>query len=315
MKLIVSANPLSGQLAALDWSAPWWQPWRDIGQQVAQQVIAGARVCDALNAQQARKPAQYLPAHNLPPSTLHPAPSQPVQFVPQSALPEGQAYEAFIFASGQVPTRENLHDFFNGLAWLVFPHTKRRLNSLQNSVLAACGVQSTRGALRDALTLFDENAALWLLPAPPAASPPPDAVSPDAAASLLAALQAKQWQRAFVTLRSHWPQHQPVLFGHALLEKLVSPYKSITAHVYRAQAAPENVANADHTTRSTSPHIRSLDHQIAQHLSPASLVPKPFIPLPVLGVPGWWAANADAQFYADAQVFRPPPPVANAANP
>jgi Protein of unknown function (DUF3025) len=280
MKLVVPNDTMPSQLAALDWRAPWWQPWREIGQQVAQQVIAGARVCDALNAQQARKPTQNLPAQNQLPSTLPTALSQPIRFVPQSALPDGQAYEAFIFDSGQVPTRENLHDFFNGLAWLVFPHTKRRLNRLQNSVLAASGVQSTRGALRDALTLFDENAALWLLRA-------------DIPNEVMDALRAKQWQRACVDLRHQWHPQCPVLFGHALLEKLVTPYKSITAHVYIVQAATQNIA------------INTLDSFTAQQLSAASLVPKPFIPLPVLGVPGWWAANEDAQFYADAQVFRP----------
>ncbi|MGA8515606.1 MAG: DUF3025 domain-containing protein [Burkholderiaceae bacterium] len=271
MKSVASANSLPSQLAALDWRAPWWQPWRALGRQVAQQVMAGARVCDALNhtlnARPARMPAQPQPAA--------------IQFVPQSALPEGQAYEAFIFASGQVPTRENLHDFFNGLAWLLFPHTKRRLNSLQNSVLAETGVQSTRGALRDALTLFDENAALW----------PLQAATPN---EVIDALRAKQWQRAFVELRHQWQPQCPVLFGHALLEKLVSPYKSITAHVYIAQAATQNVA------------FSALDSHTAEQLCATSLVPKPFLPLPVLGVPGWWAANQDPQFYADAQVFRPP---------
>jgi hypothetical protein len=270
MKIVANTRQLPAQLAALDWRAPWWQPWRAVGQQVAQQVLAGQRVCEALNAQH---------------------PPDPIQFVPQSALPEGQAYEAFIFASGQVPTRENLHDFFNGLAWLVFPHTKRRLNALQHSVLAQRGVQSTRGALRDALTLFDENAALW----PVGANTPSE---------VLDALRAKQWRRAFVELRPQWQPQTPVLLGHALLEKLVSPYKSITAHVYIAQAATQSIASID------------LDQRTARQLSPTSLVPKPFIPLPVLGVPGWWTANDDAQFYDDPQVFRlPQPGTINPPNP
>ncbi|MFN7122209.1 MAG: DUF3025 domain-containing protein, partial [Hydrogenophaga sp.] len=43
---------------------------------------------------------------------------------------------------------------------------------------------------------------------------------------------------------------------------------------------------------------------------------KPFTPLPVLGVPGWWPANEDAGFYADASVFRAPrQPVASGAPP
>lgn len=274
MKNIATGELMRAQLAGLDWRAPWWQPWRAVGQQVAQQVLGGVRVCDALNAQ--RRLMQTPCA---------------VEFVPQSALPEGVAYEAYIFQSGQVPTRENLHDLFNGLAWLVFPQTKRRLNLLQHGELAASGVQSTRGALRDALTLFDENAALWPVPT-------------GTPCEVIQALRAKQWQRAFVTLRSQWQPSTPVLFGHALLEKLVSPYKSITAHVYMAQAATQNIAIGD------------LDGLTAEQLGPASLVPKPFIPLPVLGVPGWWAANGAAAFYDDPQVFRRPPPnVGNSAKP
>ena len=33
--------------------------------------------------------------------------------------------------------------------------------------------------------------------------------------------------------------------------------------------------------------------------------PADLFPLPVLGIPGWWPANADAAFYQDARVFRP----------
>jgi len=47
---------------------------------------------------------------------------------------------------------------------------------------------------------------------------------------------AKDWQRLFVDLRPLWCQAHLVLFGHALLEKLVVPRKSITAHVYRVLA-------------------------------------------------------------------------------
>jgi hypothetical protein len=32
---------------------------------------------------------------------------------------------------------------------------------------------------------------------------------------------------------------------------------------------------------------------------------KPFLPLPVLGIPGWWAPNENPGFYDDTQVFRP----------
>ncbi len=253
---------LSAQLDSIDWTAPWWQPWRAVGQRVAAHVAAGLSLHAALNAQ---------------------APS--MQFVAQAALPEGQAYEAFIFSTGQVPTRENLHDFFNGLAWLVFPHTKRRLNQLQAGEIEASGVQTTRGPLRDALTLFDENAALWPL-------------AHGHTCPVLDALRAKDWQRACIDLRSQWPANAPVLFGHALLEKLVSPYKSVTAHVFTVQSAKNLIVN--------DILYGTFDSTVAKQLQPAALVPKPFIAVPVLGVPQWWPANLDLAFYNDTQVFRPP---------
>ena len=112
----------------IDWSRPWLQPLRATGEPAAQQVVRGAAVAEALNA-------------------LGPC---PVSFVPQSDLPAGEPYERHIHQTGTVPTRDNLHDFFNGLVWLQFPHTKRRLNHLQAQAIAADGVQAVRGPLRDA---------------------------------------------------------------------------------------------------------------------------------------------------------------------
>ena len=263
---------LIDQLTRLDWSAPWWQPWRAAGQRVAQRVVAGARVHEALNADIDLQAKSQSPR-------VAPITNSNLRFAPQTSLPPHIAYEAFIYSSGMVPTRDNLHDFFNGLAWLVFPYIKRRLNQLQAAEINASGVRTTRGPLRDALTLFDENAALW-------------PVNADASTQLLDALRAKQWHRACIDLRAHWPHNAPILLGHALLEKLATPYKSITAHVFIAQAAINLKAEND------------LDSRVASQLNAASLVPKPFLPLPVLGVPGWWAANENAAFYDDRQVFR-----------
>lgn len=207
-----------------------------------------------------------------------------LRFVPQADLSAGTAYESHIFDTGSVPTREGLHDFFNGLCWMRFPLAKRRLNQLQASAIASAGVGQVRGPLRDALTLFDENAALLQAPEP-----------------LWQALRARDWQQLFVTLRPLWAQTRLVLPGHALLEKLVSPYKSITAHVWRE---PVPMALGE--------DLAAWDGWLAGRLQADLLVRKPFTPLPVLGVPGWWAANAEPGFYADSLVFRPP---RNAANP
>ncbi len=218
---------------------------------------------------------------------LNRALGSPVRFVPQAELPPGTAYEQFIFDTGRVPTRENLHDFFNGLCWLRFPLTKQRLNQLQAAEIARAGVREVRGPVRDALTLFDENAALLQAPEP-----------------LWDALTARDWHRLFVTLRPLWAQARLVLFGHALLEKLVTPYKSITAHVLRV---PVPMALGE--------DLAAWDAWLARGLSGPVLAGKPFTPLPVMGVPGWWPANEDPAYYADADVFRPRRPDAPLDNP
>ncbi len=237
-------------LDGIDWHAPWLAAYRAVGEPLAQQVAAGRSCAEVLDGADA-----------------------PVRFVPQAELPAGLAYEQFIFEQQRVPTRDGLHDFFNGLVWLHFPQAKRRLNQLQAAQIAADGVLPVRGPVRDAITVFDENAALLQ--------------APDA---LWEALAARDWQRLFIGLRPLWTQARLTLFGHALLEKLVSPRKAITAHVYRVplDLAPD-----------------ALDAWLAQDLQAPRLAGKPFVPLPVLGVPGWWPEQ-DAAFYADARVFRPP---------
>ncbi|GAA3983644.1 hypothetical protein GCM10022279_03800 [Comamonas faecalis] len=244
----------------IDWQMPWLAPIAGLGKEVAHQVQSGTSVADALNAL----------------VDTGQAPDPGVRFVPQAGLPPGMAYEQFIFERAQVPTRDNLHDFFNGLVWLHHPQAKRRMSQIHGSAVAAQGVGATRGPLRDALTLLDENGALLL--------------APDA---LWQALAARQWQRLFIDLRPLWRQARLVLVGHALMEKLVMPRKPMVTHVYRPPPAL------------AVPPDAPLDAWLAAALDAGHLRTKPFAPLPVLGVPGWWPDNENFLFYADSAVFRP----------
>jgi len=246
---------LTPGVADIDWSAPWLGDWRAVGEPLAQLIQGGMPQPEALNTPNALKMA-------------------PVHFVPQAQLPAGQAYEEFIFSSHCVPTREGLHDFFNALCWMHFPLSKQRLNVLQGQAIAQAGVGAVRGRLRDAATVFDENSALLQ--------------APDV---LWQALAERRWHEAFVALRPLWQGARWLTFGHAALEKLVQPYKSITVHVWRV---PQGLAD-----------LPAIDAWLAQDLQAHKLAAKPFCPMPVLGVPGWWPANEDADFYADAGVFRP----------
>jgi hypothetical protein len=239
--------------AEIDWRRPWLAPYAALVPRTEPGAIGSDNsVAGLLNA----------------------AGPAPVRFAAQSALPEGKAYEQFIFETGQVPTRDNLHDFFNGLCWLRFPEIKKKLNLLQAGEIGRAGISAQRGPVRDALTVFDENAAFLVAPPP-----------------LWDALMARDWHQLFVGLRPLWAEAQLLLFGHALLEKLVSPRKAVTAHVYLAQPA---LTSIDH-----------LDAWIAGNLAAEKLATKPFVPLPVLGVPGWWAENENFSFYDDSLVFRP----------
>lgn len=251
-KMVDSCNALrDASIADIDWSAPWLADWQAVGQLLAQRIAAGQSQPEVLSA----------------------ANRAPVAFVPQSALPVGMAYEAFIRETRQVPTREGLHDFFNALCWMHFPQAKLHLNRLQANEIARDGVQSQRGPVRDAITVFDENAVLIQ--------------APD---SVWQALTAHHWHDALVVQRHNWQHVRLWVFGHAALEKLVQPYKSITAHLWRV---PQSVQS------------NAMDDWLVQDLSTDKLATKPFSPLPLLGVPGWWPANEEPGFYDDAGVFRP----------
>jgi len=207
----------------------------------------------------------------------------PIRFVPQSELPDGVAYEAFISDTGAVPAREGFHDFFNALAWLRFPRTKARLNALHAQVLN--GVQppaAGRGKLRDAATIFDENAALF--------------VSTDK--EVISRLRERRWHDLFVQGKDAFDRECEVwLFGHALLEKLERPFKQITAHAWLVEAPPAFIALP------LEEKAAWIDKAVAGGLH-EGMTTAEFCPLPVAGIPGWWALQ-DAAFYADESVFRP----------
>jgi hypothetical protein len=104
------------------------------------------------------------------------------------------------------------------------------------------------------------------------------AIWPDAPPLLADALRRRDWTALFRTHRALWAAACPEIFGHALLEQLATaPRKGLTAHVV-------------------------LGDPLAWRAE--DWAAKPFLPLPVLGIPGWWPANEDPSFYEDSRVFR-----------
>jgi hypothetical protein len=257
-------------LPEIDWSRPWYDSVRPAYQRLGIQgdflaaFNAGAAVLGLRNAS-----------------------GLPLRFVAQDALPEGRAYEEFIGASGCVPTRENLHDFFNGLVWLTFPRIKRQLNALQAAQIAQAGVGKSRGPARDGATIFDENCALLVVR------------DSTAGRALVEALRAHHWHAALFDQRAAFgPDAQVWLFGHALMEKLVAPRKAITAHTWVVWAGDDFFDLAADAQRGW------IDTHVAADLAAGEMHTARFTPLQVLGVPGW-CEGQDAAFYADTSVFRP----------
>jgi hypothetical protein len=213
---------------------------------------------------------------------------QAIRFVPQDTLPPNTAYEEFIGATGCVPTRDNLHDFFNGLVWQTFPLIKRELNALQAAQIAAAGgAGKSRGPARDAATIFDENAALLVVR------------DNDVGRQLAEDLRAHRWIDSLWSQRAMFGVDAELwLFGHALMEKLVAPRKAITAHT-RVLFACDAFFDLPWQERRDWIDLTMAGTLAAEGLSNAG-----FTPLPVLGVPGWWPGQDEA-FYLDQTVFRP----------
>jgi hypothetical protein len=201
---------------------------------------------------------------------------------------EGVEYERHVFETGEVPTRAgDWHDLFNALAWCRWPRLKAAMNALHYRHLPD-GEGGRRGRLRDALTLLDESGALVV----------------SAESALLEALASRRWDESFVARRAAWKSGRCLLCGHALLEKLRSPYKGITAHALLLEV---DASAADEEDERLLPRI---DAAVAEALLEGCLDagPAALSPLPLAGIPGWWhASRQDAGFYADRRVFRPPP--------
>ena len=252
---------------------PWLLPYRVCGSGVARDVAAGMPVAQALNL---ALQAQPIPMPG----------GRALRFVAQQDMPPGEAYEAFIARTACVPTRDNAHDLFNGLVWLRFAPLKRQLNALQSAQIASLGIGKSRGPARDAATIFDENAAILVVE------------DSNAGRALLEHLREHEWHAAFVEQRAMFGSTAEVWgVGHALMEKLVKPYKAITAHTWVVWAKSEFFTLEWEEKRAW------LDAHVATQLQTHNLSTADYTPLPVLGIPDWWP-DQDEVFYADASVFR-----------
>ena len=198
-------------------------------------------------------------------------------------------YEQRIFLRGEVQVRScNWHDLLNALAWLTFPASKAALNARQFAELVRQRERgdANRGPVQDALTLFDEGGVI-------VASGDP---------TLSALLEDFEWKRLFWLRRADVARSMRFfLFGHALCEKALQPFSGIAG---RGVVVP--VAGTFFVLPLES-QLAELDARVAARISDLRyfLATRELAPVPILGVPGWWAANESEHFYDDASHFRP----------
>jgi hypothetical protein len=213
---------------------------------------------------------------------IHTENGRQVRFVPPQA--DGLAYECRIWESGEVETRpDNWHDFFNALVWFAFPLTKIAVSARHVRAMTSAG--APRGAVRDALTHFDECGIVVLSSRP----------------ELLDLLRDFAWKALFVEHRAEVERHMRfVVFGHATYEQLLQPFRGLTAKAVLYEVSEDWLRLPEEEM------LAGLDARLATDLGSGRYArPHDFQPLPLLGIPGLTPDNENPAYYDDAWQFRP----------
>ena len=203
--------------------------------------------------------------------------------------PDGLHYEQRIAERGEIAMRPgSWHDFYGALMWLAFPHAKRAINACQIKDLAQVGPKQ-RTRHQQAITHVDE-AGLVL------------ACSPYAP---LARMYEHDWAGLLFDVRQEWREHTEVfVLGHSLFEiRQLRPHDLLAAKVL-----PVLVDGAYWPQDPITRRAR-LDEIVAVGLLDGRFAadPKDLPTLPLSAIVGWDQRNADREFVASAQCFRPKP--------
>ena len=195
-------------------------------------------------------------------------------FAPDGRL-SAREYETHILQTGQVPTRpDTWHDVLNALVWLRFPRFKSALNVAHGEALIT-ETDNQRGRRRDAMTVLDES-GVWVISQDP---------------HLPELLTGCAWQTLFCEHRPDVKSRMNfVVVGHALLEKVLAPYPSMTGKCLMLNSP---TLDPDSVEQQAVNSLRAIES------------PRQLSPLPIQGIPEWDAENAVDAYYANQKIFRP----------
>jgi hypothetical protein len=219
----------------------------------------------------------------------------PLQFIEPCGGPDG--YEERAFLSGEVATRPgNRHDLFNALIWMAWPLAKAALNRRHHAAITDARRQgcAERGALRDALTQFDECGVVVA------------GSSPD----LWQGLCAHRWREVFVDRREELLHSTRfLLFGHASHDALAAPYVGLCGKALFLKV------DAAWLELPAAAALASLDSRLTVLFDTSEFSPRDWQPLPLLGIPGATADNEQPDYYDDTRQFRPPRTMRSGSSP
>lgn len=222
---------------------------------------------------------------------LHGNGDLPVKFATQEEYEgDSRPYEQIIFETKKVPTRPNWHDFFNGLIWSQFPKTKHYFNRQHMAEIELQG-NTKRSPIRDRLTHFDECGIVLFT----------------TQKQVVTQLQDHQWDDLFVKNSANWHQQTlAVIFGHALWEMLLAPFIGLTAKATVIEISDNEMLTL-HKRQKSAQFYAICDVLLSEHLESKQLITtkKPWLPLPLLGIPQWSPFKQNDSFYSNEKYFMP----------
>lgn len=199
-----------------------------------------------------------------------------------------EGYEPRIYLKGELQTRlESWHDFFNFMVWQTFPNIKAMMNKWQYlSLKKRFPHPSNRTHLENLLTQFDEGGMVVL----------------SANHNLTELLKKHEWKKLFYNNRELVKTDMKFyIIGHAIYEKLMTPYPTITAGgiIFDVEKS--------FFEKDKNLQIDWIDKHCANFLDQENWS-QSYIrwqPVPIFGIPGWSQENNHADYYENTQYFRP----------
>lgn len=216
--------------------------------------------------------------------------AQGFQFVPQASFTDDKRYyEQIIFQDNIIPSRDNWHDFFNAFIWSQFSQCKAYLNRLHMQEIQLAQSPKQRSKVRDRMTHFDECGIVIVT----------------CCEQFEQDLRAHDWQSVFLNGSYAWhTKTLPIIFGHAMWEMLMQAHIGLTAKAKVIVLSEDEIGRL--ATIKQERLYQEVDSILLGYFEKGLFQQnKPFLPLPILGIPNWSPFAQTSEFYQNQRYFMP----------